>query len=115
MKNRNSGLAGELLHKAEQGDAGAQYALGTLYKNGEGVDQNYQEALKGYKKSADQGYVDAQVILGAMHYVGQGVAQDKVMAFEWWSKAAVQGNEAAQKSLDMLCADSPWVCNKDKH
>lgn len=114
MKNRNTDLVGELLRKAERGDAGAQYALGTLYKNGEGVEQNYQEALKWYKKSAEQGNVDSQVILGALHYVGQGVAQDKIMAYEWWSKAASQGNEAAQKSLDMLCAESPWAC-KEKH
>ena len=104
----------EFIQKAEQGDAAAQYALGTKYKNGQGVEQNYQEALKWYTKSADQGFADAQVILGAMYYAGQGVGQDKVMAFAWWSKAALQGNEAAQKSLNMLCAESPWACKQEK-
>lgn len=110
MKNRTNDFVDDLIQKAENGDAGAQFNLGAMYKNGEGVEQNYQEALKWYKKAAEQGYADAQIILGSMHYVGQGVEQDKVMAFEWWSKAARQGNEAAQKCLDMLCAESPWAC-----
>lgn len=102
-----------LMQKAEQGDAAAQFNLGALYKNGEGVKQDYQDALKWYRKAAEQDYADAQLILGAMYYVGQGVEQNKVMAFEWWSQAARQGNEAAQKSLDMLCAESPWACQQD--
>lgn len=102
-----------LMRKAEQGDAAAQFHLGARYKNGEGVRQDYQEALKWYRKAAAQDYADAQLILGAMHYVGQGVEQDKVKAFEWWSQAARQGNEAARKSLDMLCAESPWACGQD--
>jgi TPR repeat protein len=102
-----------LMHKAEQGDAAAQFHLGARYKNGEGVKQDYQEALKWYRKAAEQDYADAQLILGAMHYVGQGVEQDKVKAFEWWSQAARQGNEAARKSLDMLCEESPWACRQD--
>ncbi|MDW7771480.1 MAG: tetratricopeptide repeat protein [Desulfobulbaceae bacterium] len=104
----------ELIQKAQHGDAGAQFTLGARYKNGDGVEQNYQEALKWYRKAAEQEYADAQVILGALHYAGQGVEQNKIMAFEWWLKAARQGNEAAKKSLDMLCTESPWACNQDK-
>ncbi|MDY0351880.1 MAG: tetratricopeptide repeat protein [Desulfobulbaceae bacterium] len=100
----------DVKQRAEQGEAEAQFKLGALYKNGEGVEQNYDKALEWYTKSAEQGYADAQVILGAMYYTGQGVEQDKSKAFEWWSKAAAQDNEAGKRSLDMLCSESPWLC-----
>ena len=40
---------------AEQGDAGAQYNLGFMYSNGEGVPQDYAEAAKWYRMAADPG------------------------------------------------------------
>ncbi|MCA6070689.1 MAG: sel1 repeat family protein [Endomicrobium sp.] len=45
---------------ADQGDAWAQNNLGAMYDKGEGVQQNYNEALKWYRKAADQGHVEAQ-------------------------------------------------------
>ena len=44
---------------AEQGDADAQFNLGLLYNNGDGVTQNYTEAAKWYHKAAEQGDYDA--------------------------------------------------------
>ena len=40
---------------AEQGDALAQYNLGFMYSNGEGVPQDYAEAVKWYRMAAEQG------------------------------------------------------------
>ena len=40
---------------AEQGDAEAQFNLGVMYANGEGVPQDYAEAVKWYPKAAEQG------------------------------------------------------------
>ncbi|WP_419636494.1 tetratricopeptide repeat protein, partial [Thiolapillus sp.] len=40
---------------AKQGDARAQYALGVLYDNGQGVGQNFKEAMKWFRKAAEQG------------------------------------------------------------
>jgi TPR repeat protein len=40
---------------ADQGDAQAQYNLGVLYDNGQGVPQSNAEAMKWYRKAADQG------------------------------------------------------------
>ncbi len=51
--------------KAEKGDAKAQTLLGDImYGNGEGVDKDYVEAVKWYRKAADQGHAGAQVNLG---------------------------------------------------
>jgi TPR repeat protein len=46
---------------AEAGDADAQYTLGELYRNGQGVEQDFKEALKWYQKAADQGYAAAHM------------------------------------------------------
>ena len=44
---------------AEQGDAGAQFNLGGMYNNGQGV-QDYKEAIKLWKLAAEQGNAGAQ-------------------------------------------------------
>ena len=40
---------------AEQGDASAQYNLGVMYGNGQGVPQDYKAALEWYTLAAEQG------------------------------------------------------------
>ncbi|MGB7369299.1 MAG: sel1 repeat family protein, partial [Methylovirgula sp.] len=40
---------------ADQGNADAQYNLGVMYANGQGVPQDYAEAAKWYRLAADQG------------------------------------------------------------
>jgi TPR repeat protein len=70
-----------------------------MYYRGEGVPQDYAEALRWYGKSADQGYARAQYNLGHMHYHGQGVRQDHAEAFLLYRKAADQGDEYALRAL----------------
>ena len=45
---------------AEQGVAFAQYNLGVMYANGQGVPQNYKTAVKWYRLAAEQGLANAQ-------------------------------------------------------
>ena len=59
------------LKKARQGDASAQYRLGVMYYNGQGVEQDYQKALEWYEKSANQGDSDAQLNVGIMYHEGR--------------------------------------------
>ena len=56
--------------EAEHGDADAQYNLGLMYYNGQGIDQDYREAVKWYQKAAEQGNADAQNNLGLMYNKG---------------------------------------------
>ena len=49
---------------AAAGDAAAQNRLGLISQNGEGVTQDYAEAIKWYLKAAQQGYDAAQKNLG---------------------------------------------------
>ena len=88
--------------KAEEGEALSQAMLGIMYSDGEGVPQDYVEAVKWYRKAADQGHVGAQGKLGAMYHFGQGVPQDYVKAVKWWRKAADQGNATAQFNLGRM-------------
>ena len=45
---------------AEQGDADAQFNLGVMYAEGEGVARDDAEARRWYRKAAEQGHADAQ-------------------------------------------------------
>jgi TPR repeat protein len=58
---------------AEQGNAEAQSTLGDMYSLGDGVPQNYTEAVKWYRKAAEQGHVPSQSNLGEMYFHGQGI------------------------------------------
>jgi TPR repeat protein len=65
-----------LRKKAEAGNAFAQYGLGLKYAVGEGVPQDYAEAVKWYRKAAEQGDAYAQNNLGLMYEYGKGVPKD---------------------------------------
>ena len=46
--------------KAEQGNATAQYDLGVMYIDGEGVLKDHAEAVAWFRKAAEQGLSNAQ-------------------------------------------------------
>ena len=72
---------------AEQGDATAQYYLGVMHQNGDGVPQNYALAVLRYFQAAEQGLPEAQRNLGIMYTRGSGVPQNYVFAHMWLSLA----------------------------
>jgi len=43
------------IKKPLAGEADAQFLLGLMYDNGEGVPQDYKQAIKWYTKVAEQG------------------------------------------------------------
>ncbi len=75
---------------AEQGDANAQYYLGVMHQNGEGVSQNYALAVLRYFQAAEQGLASAQKNLGVMYARGDGVAQNYVFAHMWLNLAVAR-------------------------
>ena len=70
----------ELRLAAEQGDADAQFNLGVMYANGEGVPENDAEAVKWYRLAAEQSHADAQFKLGVMYDLGNGVPENDAEA-----------------------------------
>lgn len=81
----------ELRKQTEQGDVVAQSNLGIFYEHGEGVPQDYTEALKWYKLAAEQGDSKAQFNLGVFYIKGKGVSQNYTKAKEWYEKACNNG------------------------
>jgi hypothetical protein len=73
-----------------------------MYDRGEGVPQNYREALRWYRKAADQGNAIAQYNIGAMYASGHGVPQDYVTAHMWFSLSAAQDDGDATKNRDVI-------------
>jgi TPR repeat protein len=98
-------------------------AVGVMYELGQGVAQDYAQALAWYRKAADQGNAGAQINLGDMYRDGHGVPQDYVRAHMWYNLAASQGRGATQRD-DMAAKMVPaqiaealrlageWVPNK---
>ena len=100
---------------AEQGNAGAQNALGVMYQYGRGVAQDYKEAAKWWRLAAAQGNVSAQDNLGFMYQYGQSIAQDYKEAVKWYRLAAEQGDAAAQLNLGAMYEDGRGVAQDYVH
>lgn len=98
----NPTFSNDLLSEAKNGDVLAQYNLGWMYDNGEGVVQNYEKAFEWYSKAANQGFAMAQYNLGLLYQNGQGVEKDDQRAFEWYRKAASNGHPQAKLVLAEL-------------
>jgi hypothetical protein len=94
---------------AAEGNAKAQYRLGTLYYLGWGVPQDYSEAAKWFYQSASKGHVEAQCFLGEMNHDGIGMPQNYTLAAEWYRKAAEQGHASAQGDLARMYDDGEGV------
>jgi TPR repeat protein len=94
----------ELKPLAEQGDADAQFNLGSLYYQGWGVPQDYKEAVKWLRKAAEQNHIFAQTSLGTVYYDGvQGVIEkDYPQSLMWFIFAAAQGDREAMEFRDSM-------------
>ena len=99
----------ETKERAEQGDEYAQYNLGLMYANGQGVSQNYEQAIKWFTKAAEQGIATAQFNCGLMYATGQGVPQNYKEALKWYTKAAERGVIEAQVNIGSLYANGEGV------
>ncbi|MEI6195263.1 MAG: tetratricopeptide repeat protein, partial [Verrucomicrobiota bacterium] len=68
---------------AQEGDAQAQCYLGVCFQNGQGVAQDYNEAVKWFRRSAEQNDPVAQCYLGVCYMTGAGVPQEYSEAARW--------------------------------
>ena len=92
----------EWLIDAKQGNMLAQYRIGFIYANGEGVPKNKEEALKWYRLAAEQGYARAQYRLGLMYDFGEFVPETETEGARWILLAAEQGYAPAQGQLGFM-------------
>ncbi|MBQ0088410.1 MAG: SEL1-like repeat protein [Prevotellaceae bacterium] len=70
-----------------------------MYRDGDGVEEDYEEAIKWFKKSVDQGYATAQWVLGTMYENGCGCEQNYEEAARLYRLSAEQGNADGEYRL----------------
>ena len=88
--------------RAEAGDVVAQYNLGVMYDNGEGVPEDDVEAVKWFRKAAEQDYAMAQHNLGNMYHTGEGGPKDYAKAYMFFNLAAAKDFEISKKYRDFI-------------
>jgi TPR repeat protein len=99
------GLVAVQESKKPELDADEKYRLGLKYEHGEGVPQDYKEAVKWYRLAAEQGCLDAQTGLGFIYSFGSfydlDIPKDYNESVKWYLLAAEQGDHIAQTRLGM--------------
>ena len=73
-----------------------------MYEKGQGVTQDYKQAVDWYLRGAEQENPEAQYSLGTLYHYGSGVNQDYQAALLWYRKSAQQGNDKAQYLLGVM-------------
>ncbi len=92
----------ELEVVADKGDLIAQLKLGEMYYYGQGVEQDYEKAMKWLRQAAKQGNPRAQYYLGENHLKGLVYGKNFRRAVKWYRKAVNQGEADAQFALGTL-------------
>ncbi|MCM1318924.1 MAG: sel1 repeat family protein [Muribaculaceae bacterium] len=80
---------------AKNGNSDAQYRIGMMFLEGEGMNANPEDAAYWFRKAAQNGHAPSQFAIGECFMKGIGVQQDSRMAAEWFWRAAEQGHAEA--------------------
>ncbi len=103
--------ARELLAKAAETNAEAQYQLGLMLAEGTGGPKDDAAARSLFEKAAAQDHPGALERMGAFAQEGRGGPKDSDAAKAYYKRASALGNEDATKALKRL--ECPFVI-KDK-
>ena len=85
----------DLRKLAAEGNADAEYALGKRYATGNGVRQDYREAMRWFLPAAELGNVRAQAKVATCFWAGKGVPRDYSKAYFWALLAEAGGDKDA--------------------
>lgn len=86
---------------AEQGDAASQLQLGRYYRDGFGVEQDYDQAVYWCRKAAEGNCLWAMDDLSRCYREGIGTAKDPVQA-DYWQRKAGHPPKAAPPSGNVV-------------
>ena len=98
-KNKPKDALAPLKQSAEYKNPDAMEVLGTMYKYGIGVEQDYFEAASWFRKASEKELPYSMLNMGKLYEKGNGVTQDDATAREWYKKSALAGNEEAKTIL----------------
>jgi TPR repeat protein len=73
----------------------AQYNLGYLLLNGDGVPPSPEQAARWFGEAARNGFGPAQLALGYLYLEGAGVAKDTADAWAWFRAAESRKTDGA--------------------
>ncbi len=90
---------------AKQGHAGAQNAMGWLFAEGEGVEQDHVQSAEWFLKAARQGQARSQNRVGILYFRGLGVRKDPAEALRWFRAAAEKDNRVASHNVGVMLDD----------
>lgn len=85
---------------AKKGNKFAQFGIGNMYDNGQGMPQNHAKAFKWYLEAAKQGMVSAQTNLSRLYAKGEGVERNYTLCYVWSNLAATKGLDVAVKNRE---------------
>jgi TPR repeat protein len=94
---------------ANRNNSEAQYLLGTLYYNGNGVPTDVAKAADLFAKAAQDNNVDAQLKLGIIYLEGVGVAKSLTNSRFWLEQASENKHPSAAAALDNLSTEEKAV------
>ena len=89
----------QLQERADSGDAEAQYQLGAMYGNADGVERDFEKAFPFFSAAAEQNHPGGQNGVGNCYLHGLGVEQDFEKAIQYLKLAAEQGFAKSQITL----------------
>ncbi len=94
----------QLVAVANQGDAGAEFYVGEMLLNGQGVAKDAATAFQWYLSAANHGYMSAATTVGVLYLRGIGIRQDIAAGAEWLRRAADAqlGDGIAEYNLGVL-------------
>ncbi len=97
----------QLVAAAQSGSADAQYALGLVYHEGQGVLQDYTEAAKWFERATEQGHAAAQNHLARYRYEGLGGPKNIADALSLFEQAAKSGEPQFLYDLALVSETDP--------
>ena len=108
---------------ADQGNVLGKYSNGVIYATGDGVPQDYKEAVKWYRLATDQGDARSQLNLGMMYANGKGVRQSSIIAYALYnlsetgdpssSNEAISNSAALTRSMSNFEIEADQVLNRE--
>jgi len=84
---------GNTLAYAQAGDARRQNQMGKMCYYGDGMPQDYEQAVEWWQKAAEQGHYEAQLSLVNAYRTGVGVEKNGRLANYWLEQAGSQRTE----------------------
>ena len=95
----------ELTKGAEYEEVRCMSTLAVAYYHGNGVKQNYKQALRWAEKAAQNGDVGAYIIIGIIYYYGNGVPADEPKAWQYFMEGRKRVSSECCYYLGLMCQD----------